>query len=311
MANHENDMQSSRVGAGNQQLVIITQLLRMSVSMRHIDEMFLWLSQIIVQRLGVEVIQFWASQNHITGLHSAELRAIACQNSLFPLQIVNNTQVSKVIKDVLIRQSGIGPQPIVSIFSPHQVELLRHYHLFYWGCFSLSSNLLLPLVMSNEVSQGAVPTPLNMAVLLFTQQTPHPQLLPSIKRILEQSLSIASNRGLLSNVAYPQDGNLIANQAKYKGFIFNELILHWTKDIESLQAENPLSSSIVINNKLARQIYFAVDGKKSILDLITLIQCDQQDFNSALYYLLRRKLIRLHAPNGIIVDSTLFLEELL
>jgi hypothetical protein len=311
MSGHERDMRSSRVGGGNQQLVIISQLLQMSVSMRHIDEMFLWLSQIIVQRLGVEVIQLWASQNHITGQQSTELRAMASQNGLFPLQIVNNPQVSEVLKDVLATQSAIGSQSIVSTFSSQQVELLQRYHLFYWGCCSLSSNLLLPPVMSNEVSQGAVPTPLNIAVSLFTQHSPHPQLLPSIKRVLEQSLSIARNRGLLSNVIYPQHDNPTANQAQSKSLIFNELIPHWIKDIDALQAENPFSSSITINNKLARRIYFAIDGKKSTSDLIALVQCDQQDFNSALRSLLRQKLIQLHAPDGTVVASTLSLDELL
>jgi hypothetical protein len=321
MAGHEDGLRSHRVGVGNQQLVIITQLLQMSVSMQHIDEMFLWLSHMIAQRLGVEIIQFWAAQSHITGQQSTELRAMACQNLLFPLQAVNNARVSTLITDVLTTQSVVSPQPIASAFSAYQAELLGRYHLFYWACFSLSSNILLPPMMNDDVSQGAVPTPLNMAVSLFTQHAPHPQLLPSIKRILEQALSIARNRGLLSNgvqriQAHSQDANLTSNghltsdRSLAKNFTVKELIPRWVKDLDALQAENPFSSSIVINDKQARRLYFAIDGKKSLGELMALVRFDLQDFKSALDYLLWQKLIRLHAPDGTVVDSALFLKEL-
>src|SRR5437660_3573141 len=106
MANNEDGAHSQRIDGGNQQLVIITQLLRMSVNMRHIDEMFLWLSHSIGQRLNIDVLQFWSYQAHITGQYSAELRVTACQNTLFPLQVVNNTHVSEIVRDLLTQQSG-------------------------------------------------------------------------------------------------------------------------------------------------------------------------------------------------------------
>src|SRR6476660_5878770 len=82
MTNNEDGLQSPRIGSGNQQLVIITQLLQMSVNMRHVDEMFLWLSHIMGQRLNIDVLQFWAYQAHVTGHYSTELRAAASQNAL-------------------------------------------------------------------------------------------------------------------------------------------------------------------------------------------------------------------------------------
>src|SRR5437660_4816769 len=185
MANNEDGAHSQRIDGGNQQLVIITQLLQMSVNMRHIDEMFLWLSHIIGQRLNVDVIQFWAYQAHVTGQYSAELRATASQNTLFPLHVVNNTQVAEIVRDLLTERSGVNPQPVASVFSSRQADLLTRYNLHYWACFFLGSGELLPPLMSNDPTHGAIPTPLSMVVSLFTQQMPHPHLMPTIKRIME------------------------------------------------------------------------------------------------------------------------------
>jgi hypothetical protein len=308
MSSNDDGIQSRRVGVGNQQLVIITQLLQMLASMRHIDEMFLWLSHIMGQRLNVDVIQFWAYQGYVTGQSSTELRAIASQNILLPLQTVNNAQVVEVVKNVLTEQSGVSPQSITNIFSSHQTELLTRYNLHYWACFSFRNNILLPPAMSNEVSPGAIPTPLAMAVSLFTPQLPHPNLLPSIKRILEQALSIANNRGLLSNVAISPFGNFTPNGAQTQPSVVNELIPHKVKDANAIQAENPFSRSIVIDNKQANQLYSTIDGKKSIAKLMPSVKLDQQEFDSALRYLLKQNHIQLHNPNGSVVDSSLFLK---
>jgi hypothetical protein len=309
MANDEDCIHSHRIGPGNQQLVIITQLLQMSVSMRHIDEMFLWLSHIIGQRLNVDVLQFWAYQGHITGRYSAELRAAASQDTLFPLHVVNNTQIAGVIKDVLSQQTGVSPQLVANVFSSHQANLLTRYNLHYWGCSFLSSNILLPPLMSNEPSQGAVSTPLTMAISLFTQPPPpHSNLLSSIKRILEQALSIAKSRGLLSDVENPSLGNLANNRAQPKQLTINELIPHRTQDTQATQADNPFASTVIISDKQTRRLYFAIDEKKSIAKLVDFVKLDQQEFRSALRFLLKHKYIQLHDPNGKPIDSLLFPE---
>ena len=310
MTNDEDGIQSHRIGAGNQQLVIITQLLQISVTMRHIDEMFLWLSHIIGQRLNVDVIQFWAYQGQTTGLYSTELRATASQNVLLPLHIVNNTQVAEAVREVFAQQSGVSAQPVKNIFSSHQADLLTRYNLHYWACFFLSNNVLLPPRMSSEPSQNTVPTPLTMVGSLFTQQMPHPNLLSGIQRILEQALSIARNRGLLSGVANPFLNNPVQNRTQFKRLTLNELIPHWTQDTQAMQADNPFTSAVVISDKQARRVYFAIDGKKSVADLVDFLQLDQQELGSALRFLLKQKRIQLHEPNGKPVDSSQFFEPL-
>ena len=308
MANNEDGIQSQRIGGGNQQLVIITQLLQMSVNMRHIDEMFLWLSHIIGQRLNVDVLQFWAYQAHVTGQYSAELRATASQNTLFPLHVVNNAQVAEIVRDMLTERSGVNPQPVANIFSSRQADLLSRYNLPYWACFFLGSGELLPPLMSADPTHGAIPTPLSMVVSLFTQQIPHPHLLPTIKRILEHALSVAKNRGLVSSAANPVSGNLAANRAQPKQITFNELIPRTTQDVDAMQADNPFAGGVIISDKQARRLYFAIDGKKSIAELADSMRMDQQEVISALRFLLKQKHIRLHEPNGKVIDSSQFFE---
>jgi len=304
MENIKEGMNSHKIDIGHQQLSIITQLLQMSINMRHIDEMFLWLSHSIGQRLNVPVIQFWSYQAHTTGQYSAELRVTASQNTLFPLQVVNNAQVVEIVRDLLTQQSDVSPQSVASTFSPDQADLLTRYNLHYWACLFLRSNALLPPLMNNDFTHEAIPTPLTMVISLFTQQVFDPNLLPTIKHILEHALSIAKNRGLLSNVANPPLDNPTNNQAQPSQITLNELIPHWRRqNIQALQANNPLANATPITDKQARQLYFAIDGKKSITELANIIQLDQQELNSALQFLLKGKLIQLYDPNGKVVDS--------
>jgi hypothetical protein len=308
MENNQQDMDAHQIDIGHQQLAIITQLLQMSINMRHIDELFLWLSHSIGQHLNVPVIQLWSYQAYTTGQYSAELRVTASQNPLFPLQVVNNAQVSERVRDLLTQRSGVSPQSVANTFSPDQADLLTSYNLHYWACLFLSSDALLPALMSNDLSHEAVPTPLTMAVSLFTQQVFNPNLLPTIKHILEHALSIAKNRGLLLNVTDSPLGNPANNQPQQ--LTFNELIPHRTQSIDAIQANNPLTNATPITDKQARQFYFAIDGKKTITELANSIQLDQQEVDSALQFLLKLKLIGLHEPNGKAMDSSLFFKQL-
>jgi hypothetical protein len=185
MENIAEGMNSHQIAIGYQQLAIITQLLQMSRNMRHIDEMFLWLSHSIGQRLNIDVLQLWSYQAHTTGQYSAELRVTASPNTLFPLQVVNNAQVAEVVRDMFTQESGVSSQPVGSFFPLSQADLLTHYHLHYWACLFLRSDILLPPLMNNDSSDKTIPTSLTMIVLLFTQQALDPNLLSTIQYILE------------------------------------------------------------------------------------------------------------------------------
>ena len=135
---------SHRPGGGNPQLVIITQLLQIVTNMQHIDELFLWLSHSIGQRLNIEVLQLWTNQAYTTGQYSPELRVIASQNASLPLHIVNNAQVAEVVRSLLNERHGVRSQPVGSVFLLPQSDLLTRYNLHYWESTFLSNNALLP-----------------------------------------------------------------------------------------------------------------------------------------------------------------------
>ncbi len=310
MENSVEDMNSHQIDNGYQQLAIITQLLQMSGNMRHIDEMFLWLSHCIGQRLNIDVLQLWSYQNHTTGQYSAELRVTASQNTWFPLQVVNNAQVAEVVRDVFTQESGVSPQPVRSIFPLPQADLLTRYNLHYWACLFLKSNTLLPPPMSTDPSDRAIPTPLTMVISLFTEQELNPNLLPTISHILEHALSIARNRGLLSNAVKPTFSNPADYPVQSRQFMLNDLIPRWRQSIEMMQANNPLANTAPITDKSARQLYFAIDGKKNITALANIFQFDQHELHSALQFLLEQKLIQLYDPNGKAIDSLPFIEQL-
>src|SRR5689334_10669322 len=128
--NEDSHLSFNRPGnGGNHQLVIITQLLQIAANIRHIDEMLLWLSHSIEQRLDLAAIQFWANQEYSNGPGSIKLRAIACQNSLVHLHVLNNAQVADVVGNLLYERRAIMPQPVGNIFPISHSDMLTHYNL--------------------------------------------------------------------------------------------------------------------------------------------------------------------------------------
>jgi len=302
---------SRRPGGGNPQLVIITQLLQIITNMQHIDELLLWLSHSIGQRLDIPVIQLWANQGRATGQYSTELRVVASQNSSLPLHVVNNVQVAEVVKGLLSERHGVRSQPVGSIFLLPQADLLTRYNLHYWESTFLSNSALLP-PMGNDGSSGAIPTPLAMIASLFTHQPSNVNLLATVTRIFEYALSIAKNRGLLldaANLPLSNSANSVRNRAQPQQYELNDLIPHRAQSVDAMQANNPLASAVVISDKQARRLYSVIDAKRSIAQLVDMTQIDQQEFTSALRFLLKQKLIRLYDPRGKPVDSP-FLEPL-
>jgi hypothetical protein len=302
---------SHRPGGGNPQLVIITQLLQIVPNMQHIDELFLWLSHSIGQRLNVPVIQLWTNQAHVNRQYSTELRVTASQHSSLPLHVINNAQVAEVVKGLLSERHGVRSQPVGSVFLLPQADLLARYNLHYWESSFLSNSSLIP-PMSNNVSSGAIPTPLAMIASLFTHQPANANLLATVTRIFEYALSIAKNRGLLldaTNSLVSSSASSASNRAQSQHFAFNELIAHRAQNMDRVQANNPLANTVVISDKQARKLYSLIDGKRSIAELLDTTQLDQEDFSAALRWLLKQKSIQLHDPKGKPVDSS-FLEPL-
>jgi hypothetical protein len=309
--NEDFSQHSHRPGGGNPQLVIITQLLQIVTNMQHIDELFLWLSHSIGQRMNIPVLQLWTNQAHTSGQSSVELRVMASQHPSLPPHVVNSAQVVEVVQGLLNERHGIRSQPVGNVFLLPQADILTRYNLHYWESTFFSNNALLPPT-SNNISSGAIPTPLAMIASLFTYQPSNVNLLATVTRILEYALSIAKNRGLLLDVAtspFSFSAGSLKDQAQPQHYDLTDLIPHRAQSIETMQVNNPLASAVVISDKQARQLYAHINGKRSVAQLMEKAQMDQLEFTSAMHFLLKQKFIRLHDPRGKLVDSQ-FLESL-
>src|ERR1700676_4474130 len=84
-------MHSKRPPIGDQQLVVSAQLLHIVDSIRHIDDLFVWLAQVLISRLDLQAIQFWGQHEHLLGKRSALLRGMGYQNRALPPHITVNT----------------------------------------------------------------------------------------------------------------------------------------------------------------------------------------------------------------------------
>src|SRR5260370_27485169 len=89
---------SSRSG---RPLVITTKLYNAASQMHHIDELFQWLSDVIMQNFDVQGIQFWALQAKQTGEKVVELRCMVHREHLFPPQIIANNQVAAIASQII------------------------------------------------------------------------------------------------------------------------------------------------------------------------------------------------------------------
>jgi hypothetical protein len=297
----------------NHQLVIITQLLQIASNIRHIDELLLWLAHSMGQRLDLEAIQFWANQNYIGGQSSPTLRAIACRQNELPLHVLTNAHIVEVAGNLLAERRGrILAQPVGNVFPITQAEMLTHSHLHYWMAAFVSHNTLLP-PMSNDTSSGAVATPLAMVISLFTQQPPAMNTLGSVSRIVEHALSVAKNRGFLVQAGakpFPSSPHLATQQAQAKPLPLKELIPHRTQDVTALQSGNPFAHAVEIADKRARKVYSAIDGKRSLAEILGVARLEQEELTAALHFLLQQQLISFHEPNGKPIESSLFLKAL-
>ena len=279
--------------ASNHRLVIITQLLQIAGNMRHIDELWLWLSHMLVQRLDIQVIQFWASQPHHTNTSLPELRAMVCQNISLPQYVVINPQVTSVTQRIHNEQQGAMPQAVASFFLPPQAHLLTRYNLNYWASYFMQSKRSSPFAGPNYLDIAA--TPFTLSVSLFLQQAPSPHLLPTIEHILEQSLFIARNRGLL---CHGENALCPINRQTCKAPALKSLIVQRVEDTNPIQYCHLFSYPMIILNKQMRLLYRTINGAQNIADLLASTQLETKDFYTALRALLAKKLIQLREPNG-------------
>lgn len=277
----------SAVEINQQQMNLMTQLFQSVASMHHIDELFQWLAYAIAQRFQVALLQFWAAQMATpTGQLTVQLRTMVRLDASIPDQVVVNDHMVMAALRMLSERRNHRPQPVENIFSSHQVLLLKRYGLNYCIACFVSDNALLP-PRSNEMAYEASPMLFSMVTLLFFRQLPHVDLAAAISQVLEQSVEIARNRGLLlpthRSIRQPLSGvqqpfmpvppsmrqTSPADQPPFTPAPFQQearapldaLIPRRKQSADTLLSNNPFASSrAVIKDKSAHRLYKAIDG---------------------------------------------------
>ena len=279
---------------GNHQLVIITRLLEVVEMMQNMDELFAWLADTMMQRMDLQVVQFWAMQNYNSGRVSYELRTTAQQGISLPQHIVLNQPLADMVEHLLRKRQSVGPKSVNALFPPYFGNLLMRYNLNYWACHFMGSSILLAPA-NNDFSHEKVATPLTMAVTTFSQNAPSPRLLPTISHILEHALAIARSHGLLTISPHVERGLALKNRQENH---VSEFIPCRTQTSTATKRNTLTESETLIQDKNARRLYLEIDEKKSIGELVYTTQLNIQEFYAALCLLLAQKRIQLFEVRG-------------
>lgn len=298
----------AQVGAGNKQLIVITQLWQRAASMQNIDDLFLWLAQAFVHYFGAQVALFWTMHTNQTGHHTLKLRTNFCQDIRFPQQWLASNQVAMAAERLIQERHGPLLLPVDNLFPSYQAAMFKRYGLYYCSGHFLHSSSLLPPVHDDAL---AMANPLMMAVLLFLQQEPPVRFLPSTGYVLGQALMVAKNRGfLLPAPAAMRAMPGIPSTPRWQPIApLPELIPRRLLDKSLMTAHNPLSGSVAIPDKLARRVYGAIDGEKTVGDLAAMLRLSHEEIAAALGLLLAQQRVELCDSEGHSLDSALFLNQ--
>ncbi len=314
---------SSPINPGRGQSLASTQLMKAAITMRHIDELFLWVAHAIVQNFDAQVVQFWATQINRSGQYFIQLRTMVRQDMSLPQHVVTNNQVVAVAERILSERRTYLLQPIGSVFPPYQASLLARYGLNYFFSNFLSGNSLLP-PLASETPGESLPTPLALTVMLFLRQTPPQNLLSAIRLSSEQALAVAAYRGLLLPTsaspgrlpAVSQGGIYQAPTAQQVGITpqensplaLEQLVPRRLADANFMTTSNPLTFSAAISDKSARRLLAAIDGSKNFDEIRLNLNMDNKEAYRALQILLDQHRIDLYEPGGEPADKSLYFQ---
>jgi hypothetical protein len=309
--NEEFSDYSQRSGAGNQPVMLISQLMQHAATMHHMDDMLQWLSNAVVQCVGTGAVQIWAMQGYSSGRYSAEIRATS-ENLSFPRQVYATSAFAGSIEGIFDKcipyekRSALSI-PVTTIFPSSLANFFVQYRMLYWSCFYINSSDLLPPMQQGQTAEKFA-TPLRLLVSLFTQQSLPENALRAITFLLGQSLRIAKSRALFSVITdAPVKSHASSSQKTGKpNAHLLDLIPRRVQQEVIQQETNPFAHTTVIADKKARRLYFSIDGEKNIAELIDATDLDQPSMSGALQYLLKQRYIQLFEPRGQQVEDSLF-----
>lgn len=293
---------SNLPGKSVRPIVIVSQLLQLVASMHHIDELFTWIADILVQRFDVVSVQVWANQAYNAGVSRCKVRASASQNSFQALQVFDGAEIRTFVERMLREQRGTLSIPVTSIFSQYQAAVLAQQGCRYWTMYFISQDVLLAPPQRHSEKEE-VPTPLQMIFSFFTQQPLQVSQTRAISFLIAQSFRIAISHELLSKTSEKAREGSQASQAA-----FAHLIPELIQVTEIEQGANPFNTAIVIPEKRSRQMYNFIDGKRNIKELTLLMQMNQKEILETLQSLLVNRYIKIRDVGGNYVEISSFFQ---
>ena len=282
-------------------LAVFTQLRQAIEAMHSPEEMFRWLSSMMMQRFDVPIVQLWTCENGWTNQPSARLHAMASQNPSQPLQVLSE-KAAETVERISKGQRITSPVLVERIFPPYLASLLKRYGLgICLYCVNSKNVGFAP--EGNVPLQGSAATGLTFIVLLLLQQYPQQDLASAITIILEQALAIAENRHLLLPVTAALDQVSASRQDTPPAL--PGLIIRKKQNAGLMLSSNPFASSINIPDKQALRLFEAIDGRTPVAELAALTGITLQEAQMALQTLLGLQCVEIYTPEGWPVDASL------
>lgn len=304
---HEaSDNRSTMDHVSRQPMIIVGQLFKIITAMHDVDELFQWITSMIVQRLNAPIVHLWAKQAGDPNQFPIELHALVRQDKSVPRQVTVNEQVASVAQLMAGNRVDYTPaRQVEGAFSRYQASLLKRYGLHYFAaCFASSETLTPP--QNYALPYEKPPVPLEVVVLLFFRNAPHTDLVPGVRGILEQSLVAAEKHGLLSatnQLRLPPVHELsLQEQISW----LRGLIPCRKQESVSMLTSSPFSK-LAIKDKQARRLYGAIDNHTNVDGLCKATGLEMKEVYAALQSLLTRRYIELCGPDGQPVDASLLL----
>jgi hypothetical protein len=302
------DNNSFKSDSGQQQIAIVTQLIKIVPNMYSIDELLQWLAYAIVENFDLQLAQFWTPFINTSGSPSTHLRMMVARNPSLPEHVITDGSMILVAKRFAQEQRIIPAQVVDVLFPPYQAAQLKHYGLNFCTGGFMSSHVLLPLP-GNNFAQAYGPAPFSLTALFFLSQRAHRDMMPTIGTILKHAVELATNRHLLWPIQVPPTETVTSSQQGPIPPPLAALIPHRKEGGHLMVSDNPFSSSAFIPDKQALRLHIAIDGKKSIAKLCRSTNMDMNSISTALQTLLKLHRIELLDAEGQIMNAALFFPE--
>ncbi len=289
---------SSPYPGEDQHRPLVARLVRATFAMHQIDELFTWITDLMVQRFRVQVAQIWARCQNQQGSVLVELRSSSRLDPFFPESLISNPEIAALVGQTLWTGQSFTPELVEQRFSSPFALILHHYRLNYSSSFFLGSSTTFLPAKTGAIEQ--TPAPLAITLLLFFSQIPSQSEFLDMNDLFQKILPVARSRRFL--LAAPPGAVPLPTQQKAAPDLF-ELIPHRHED----PADNPLAVAALLKDEPVRHFYKAMNERRTVRELCTLTGLESTEATLVVRKLLALSRIKLYQPDGRSVEgSSLF-----